>query len=120
MMKHLAAAGLALALTGAVSAPVFAGDQDFTLKNRTGDTIRRVFVSPSRSSKWGPDVLGRDTLADGESVRIHFPHDARACHYDLRVTFQGGGSADWADFNLCKVSKITLKYEHHRPTAEYQ
>jgi hypothetical protein len=120
MMKLIAAAGLALAVAGAALAPAMAGDQDFNLKNRTGATIKRVFISPSRSSHWGDDVLGRDTLGAGENVRIHFSHDARACHYDLRVKFEDGASAEWSDFNLCKITKITLKYEHHQPTAEYE
>ncbi len=119
MFKTFAAAGLALAVA-ASAASAFAGQQDFELKNRTGDTIKRVFVSPSKSSHWGGDVLGRDTLGNGEKVLIHFPHDAQHCHYDLRVTWVGGGSAEWTDFNLCKVSKITLRYEHHEATAEYE
>ena len=60
-----AALALLVAIVLAGSAAVFAGDQNFTLINKTGLTIDKVYVSPANDNSWGEDVLGRDTLANG-------------------------------------------------------
>jgi hypothetical protein len=49
-----------------------AGDQDFKVVNKTGIEIHKLFVSPHSSDEWGEDILGRDTLDDGESVNVKF------------------------------------------------
>ncbi len=44
-----------------------AAQNRFSLVNNTGETIERVFVSPSRLNGWGPDVLGQAVLQPGQS-----------------------------------------------------
>jgi hypothetical protein len=107
---------LAAAAAIAVAAPAFAGDQDFRLVNRTGYDIAEVYVSPSATNRWGKDVMGHDTLDDGESVNISFAHDAQACHWDMKVVYTDNDTAEWGDINLCKISKITIHW--NRKTGE--
>lgn len=102
----VAAAALALLAMPAWSA----GDQDFTLVNRTGYTIEQVYVSPIKAKDWQEDVLGRDVLDDGESVDISFNKREEVCRWDLKVVYDDGEEAVWSDFNLCEVSRITIRY----------
>ncbi|MDE2429846.1 MAG: hypothetical protein KGM99_14055 [Burkholderiales bacterium] len=93
-----------------------AGDADFTLVNRTGYPIRSVYIAPAKSKTWGNDRLGDGILENKQSRLIKFSDKAR-CTQSLNVTFDDDGSeVEWDDFNLCELTKITLKY--NRKTGE--
>ncbi len=92
------------------SAAAFAGKQDFVLVNKTGVEINAVYVSPSKSNDWEEDILGEDTLDDGESVKITFDRGENASMWDLRIEDHDGNSIEWTDIPLKKISEITLKY----------
>lgn len=117
-MKSLfIAGGLALAVMAGAANLALAAEakQDFTLVNKTGYEIEKVFVSPGKSGDWEEDVLGKDTLDDGESVNIHFKRSAKTCTWDLKVVYSVDSSkAIWYDIDLCSVSKITIRYDKKR------
>lgn len=101
----------------------FAGDQDFTLVNRTGYEIDQVYVSPAKAGDWEEDVLGRDTLADGDRVEITFDRGTDVCRFDLKVVYTiDSTSAEWANVNLCEISSISIFYNDKTDTtsATYQ
>jgi hypothetical protein len=113
------------ALTFAAFAPqrAYAGQQDFTLVNRTGYEIGEVYVAPSASSDWEEDVLGKDTLPNGTPVDIGFSRSEDTCKWDLKVVYTiDNSTAEWSAFDLCKVSKITIFYdaEKDETSAEYE
>jgi hypothetical protein len=112
-MKSFVLAALAATV---IAAPAFAGDQDFRLVNRTGYDIAEVYVSPSATNHWGKDVMGHQTLDDGEGVNISFAHDASACHWDLKVIYTDNDTAQWGNVDLCKINKITIHW--NRKTGE--
>lgn len=86
--------------------------QDFTLINKTGLTINKVFVGPSSEESWGSDILGKDVLEDGDKVDIKFSHSATACHWDLKVVDSRSESHTWLDINLCVAcDTVTLTYD---------
>lgn len=87
-----------------------AGQQDFTLVNKTGYEIDQVYVSPTSTDDWEEDVLGQDTLTNGERVNISFPRKASACKYDLKVVYVDDDEAEWDKIDLCKVEKVTLHW----------
>jgi len=100
---------------------VFAhGKQDFTLVNATGVEINSVYVSPHNSNEWGDDILGRDTLPDGESVDITFDRQERAAKWDLRVEDKQGNSIEWENLNLLQISKVTLHYKNGKSWADVE
>ena len=99
---------------------VLAGDQDFILVNKTGVEIDSLHVSPADADKWGPDILGKDTLEDGQSVEIKFHEDVEAEKWDLRIEDKDGNAIEWEDLNLMKINKITLHYSDHKATAEVE
>lgn len=111
-MKRLIAALLAAAIT----APAFAGTQDFTILNNTGYPIEQVHVSASTQDAWEEDVLGQDVLDVGDRVKIRFDADEGACLWDLKVTYTDGETAEWQGLNLCEVSLVALSYD--RKTGE--
>lgn len=97
-----------------------AGDQDFVLVNKTGVEIHNLHVSPSDKEEWGDDILGKDTLGDGQSAEITFSPKAEAAKWDLRVADEDGNSIEWTDLDLLDISKVVLHYENGKATAEVE
>jgi hypothetical protein len=93
-------------------------EQDFTLHNKTGVVIDKLFVSPSDKDDWQEDILGQDTLADGQSLEIKFHPKEKAAKWDLKVQDAGGNSIEWHDLNLTEISEVTLHYADGKGTAE--
>ena len=92
-MRLFAAAAFALTIGAAGLAQ--AAKQDFTLVNRTGYTVAHVYVSAADSNSWEEDVLGEDTLENGDHVDIAFEKGERGCLYDLKVVYDDGDSSAW-------------------------
>ncbi len=114
-MLKLLLVGAAAALFAVSSAS--AADQDFTLDNETGYTIEKVFVSATKADDWEDDVLGKDTLEDGDAVKIHFARAEKACRFDLKVVYDDGDDAVWTNLNLCEISKVELHYNKRTDTT---
>jgi hypothetical protein len=84
------------------------GQQNFTLVNNTGHTVVTLNVSASNQNSWGDDILGRDTLANGESASITFPHSETECNFDIKATYDDNTTTDARGVNLCTLSTVTL------------
>lgn len=110
-------AGLLL-LLASVGAPAMAGEQDFTLRNRTGVEIHELYVAPSKSNEWEEDILGRDTLPDDEDVDISFSRKETAKNWDLMVVDGDGNSVEWHKLNLKEISRVTLYLKNGEAYAE--
>src|SRR6266550_1589945 len=94
------------------------GKQDFVLHNATGVEIHELFVSPHSSNEWGDDVLGRDTLPAGESVKITFDDQEKAVKWDLKVADGNKHSIEWENLDLTKISELTLHYKEGKAWAD--
>ena len=97
-----------------------AGDQDFTLVNKTGFDIHSVYVSPHRTDEWEEDILGRDVLANGDHVDIKFSRTTKGKSWDLKVADKDGKGYVWENINLLEVSKVTVEYKDGKATATYE
>lgn len=84
------------------------GKAGFTLANFTGATIRAVYLSPSNSAGWEENVLGGNTLADGDSVEIRLNPENGIGAWDLRVEGVDERYAEWKDLRLEDGARITL------------
>jgi hypothetical protein len=114
--KILAAiCALSMLLTPAAFAQ---GKQDFTLHNATGVEIHQLFVSPHSSDDWEEDILGQDTLPNGESVDIQFSRKEKAKLWDLRVVDKEGNGIVWENLNLLEISEVTLHYKDGKAWAD--
>jgi hypothetical protein len=105
-----------IALVGAAAAR--AGDQDFTLVNKTGIEIHSLHVAPHSSDEWGEDILGKDTLADGDSLEITFGKHDRAHHWDLRVEDEKGNSLTWENLDLMRIEEVILHFKDGKAWAD--
>jgi hypothetical protein len=110
---------LVLATAVAISAFAISGTtvqaqqarQDFMLVNKTGYDIKEVYVSPSKADDWEEDVLGDDELEEGTEQPIKFSRKEKTCKWDMKVVYSDDDSSVvWHDLDLCKISKITIKY----------
>jgi hypothetical protein len=101
-------------------ASVHAGDQDFTLINNTGVEINNLYVAESKSDDWGDDVLGKDTLGDGENTDISFDRDETECMWDFQVRDKEGNGVEWREIDLCKYQKITLHMKADKVWATFE
>ena len=123
-MKNIISKSRAIVALGVLAtfltATVFAraGKQDFLLHNQTGVEIHELYVSPHSSNDWEEDVLGRDTLPSGESVKITFEDREKRVHWDLKVVDSKGNSIEWEDLNLIEISEVTLHYKDGRAWAD--
>ncbi|HVS82880.1 MAG TPA: hypothetical protein VHE60_14215 [Pyrinomonadaceae bacterium] len=103
-----------------VTATAFAraGKQDFLLHNKTGVEIHSLYVSPHSSNDWEEDILGKDTLADGDSLKITFEDREKHVHWDLKVTDKDGNSLEWEDLNLIEIAEVTLHWKDGKGWAD--
>ena len=103
-----------------VTATAFArsGDQDFVLHNATGVEIHQLFLSPTTTNQWEEDVLGVDTLPDGDSVKVSFDDHEKTSKWDLKVVDGKGNSIEWRDLNLVEISEVTLHYKDGKAWAD--
>lgn len=106
----IGAAALAVAAITAAESQA-AGQQDFAVVNATGYAISELYVSPSASSNWDEDILGRDVLPEGDQTDITFDRGEDTCIWDLKVVYDDdGSSAEWGGLDLCSISVVTLRY----------
>lgn len=100
---------LLVAILAVVTAPsLLAGTQDFVLVNHTGVEIYRLYISETTTDEWEEDVLGDNTLPDGERMDITF-EGRSACMWDVRVEDEEGSAQEWNSLNLCEVSVVVLR-----------
>jgi len=85
-----------------------AAKQDFVLINKTGVSVVSFNASPSEEEEWGPNILGQQVLKSGESAKITFEHDATACLWDLRATYEDDDTTEMNKVDLCEVATVTL------------
>lgn len=117
-MRTFIAAAFAAVLAFAVPAAAEDAKQDFKLVNKTGYELKALYVSPTKSDDWEEDILGQDTLDDGQSVNVHFSPKAHTCKWDLKVVYaDDNSSAVWGNIDLCSIEKITIKYNRKSDTT---
>lgn len=100
--------------------PATAGEQDFTLVNRTGVEIYELYIRPALAHDWQEDVLSKDTLPDGQEIEISFDLGEEADHWNIRVVDGDGDAIDWPEVDLTEISTIVLSFEDGQPMARYE
>jgi hypothetical protein len=85
-----------------------ATNQNFVMRNNTGQTIMRVFVSPITSNNWEEDVLGSNVLPDRQTLRINFNGSEDQCNWDIKVDLADGTSREQRNVNLCRTAEVEV------------
>jgi hypothetical protein len=105
--RPILAAGL-LALLGLLPGMAAAqGDPSFNLLNRSGQTIREIYVSAVTDTNWGRDLLGQDVLADGRAFAVRIAPSA-GCRHDVRVVYADGRPEERRDVNTCTITQMAF------------
>ena len=94
------------------------GKQDFQLVNKTGVEIHQLYISPHDVNDWQEDVLGREPLPDGESVKVSFDNRENRNKWDLKIVDGKGSSIEWEDLDLTKTSEVILHYKDGKGWAD--
>lgn len=81
--------------------------QEVVVVNATGFTIQQLGLVDSNSNGSVKDLLGNDTLASGEGLRINISGSSRG--WELIAVDDGGDQANWENLDLTGVRKITLR-----------
>jgi hypothetical protein len=79
------------------------GNPSFTFVNQSGATIREIYVSLSSQRNWGPDRLGANVLAPGQSIGISLPATG-VCTVDMRVVYMNGAAAERRGVETCSIN----------------
>lgn len=101
-IRVLLAAALLTCWLGAGSA--FA--QEIIVANGTGFTIHQLGLMDSDANGDAQDLLGSDTLANGEGLKINISGSPKG--WELIAVDGEGGQVNWQNLDLTGVSKITL------------
>ena len=105
-MRRLILTALLL-VAAAVSAPATAQAQNrFWLVNESGRTITHAYVSSSRVSNWGPDILGAGVVVPGD--RVWVTPMFSDCMLDVRVRFENGAEEQRRNVDACSLSRIVF------------
>lgn len=98
---------LALALLAAAVAAAPAQAQNrFFLVNNSPETIQEAYVSSSRVTNWGPDILGANVLPSGN--RVWVTPTFGDCVLDVRIVYAGGRSEERRGLNACAINTIAF------------
>jgi hypothetical protein len=84
------------------------------IKNSTGADIYEMYISDSEADGWEEDVLGRDILENGETLRLRISGSYR--QFDMSTVDGDGNSVSWYGLPG-NVSQITIFRDG---TAEYR
>ncbi len=65
-------------------------------------------------------MLGRDTLANGESVLITFSDRDNRANWDLKMVDEDGDTLEWTNLKLNEISKLTLYWRDGKGFADIE
>ncbi len=108
-MKHTKNLILAAVFVLFVATMLFAGAQDFTIQNSTGQTITHLYISSTSTSQWGRDILGAGVLPDGQSRHITFSGFGNQCTFDIKARTADGEDHTMMNQNLCEITDLTME-----------
>lgn len=88
---------------------VEAPNPSFTFVNRSGETIREIYVSLTSQRNWGRDHLGpRQILPPGAALPIRLPAGA-GCSADLRIIYMDGRILEQRNVETCSIREFTWR-----------
>jgi hypothetical protein len=87
----------------------------FTLRNEGSRTLREFYASSTTENDWGPDRLGADLVAPGQTFRIQLPRGA-SCQQDLRAVYDDDSSVERRGVDICR--ERTQAFRNAEPDTE--
>jgi len=107
MFSKIKLAAAAVLLVG-LNAVALAADYYVEITNNTGYTIMYMYVSPAKSDSWEEDVLGDETMANGETRRVNLT-GYKSSMFDIRLVDEDGDKYTFWNVDVSKVDlTVTL------------
>ncbi len=98
------AAATALLVAGSAAQ---AADRHVDIVNNTGLQMTHFYASNSGANSWEEDILGKDTLDDGDTVTVDINDGSGACKFDFKAVFEGGASLVRTGIDVCTITSFT-------------
>ena len=84
-----------------------AADHKVDIVNKTGQTLTHFYASTADSDSWEEDIMGKDTLDDGETVEVDIDDGPGKCIYDFKAVFGDGKFLVKKGINVCQISTFS-------------
>ena len=99
---------LALSATAIPAVPsAHAANRRVDIINKTGRSLTHFYASRVGTNDWEEDILGKDTLDNGETFEINIDDGSGACRFDFKAVFEGGSELIKKNINVCEISTFT-------------
>ena len=99
---------LVLVLVGMLATSVFA--DAFIIRNSTESVFLFVYVSDSRLTDWGNDILGNQVLSPRETLRVTTPIPIGSTTWDIRIIDDDGDTYTVYNRRIRDGETITVTY----------
>ncbi len=104
MRRLILLASITLACSGGLAR---AADRHVDIVNKTGMTMTKFYASNTGANSWQEDILGRDTLDDGDTIAINIDDGTGACKFDFKAVFENGHDLVRRSIDVCELSSFT-------------
>jgi hypothetical protein len=106
---------LAVLIAGLAAASACAFDpgelNKITFENSTGTRIETIFLSPSDSEYWGPDIIGADfVVKDGASLGYYIHYPEKTFKFDIMATDEAGHMFEVYNYVLTDGKESTITF----------
>jgi hypothetical protein len=82
-----------------------------TFQNSTGTKIETIFLSPSDSEYWGPDIVGADfVVKDGGSIGYYIHYPEKTFKFDIMATDEAGHMFEVYNYVLTDGKEATITF----------
>ena len=104
---------LALALSAVALSAVFsvsgaqAANRKVDIIIKTGQSLTHFYASTTNADSWEEDILGKDTLDDGETFEADIDDGSGKCVFDFKAVFESGQFLVKKGINVCQISTFT-------------
>lgn len=92
---------------GAEARPAQPAVSQVTVINEGDRVIESLFISSSKISTWGDDLLGAERIQPGARHTARVERDDQ-CNYDFRIVYQGGREERRMRQNICARQEIAF------------
>jgi hypothetical protein len=104
---------MAVCFAALAAASAFAFDPSelnkITFENATGTRIETIFLSPSDSEFWGPDIIGADfVVKDGGSLGYYIHYPEETFKFDIMATDEAGHMFEVYNYVLKDGKEATI------------
>ena len=109
MLSRISKLCLAFLFLLSISVQVSAEPHSFTLHNRTGADLYKLYLAHHSAADWDEDddLLGGAVMLNGAELTITLHKEGAS--WDIKVASKSGGSLEWSDVPLGGASDVILE-----------